>query len=83
MFLATTTANNIFSQFGLVSSSIFDSFFGWLCLIMGLLIAWYIIHFLVGLFMVMREEDKKFDKKISDLIERGNRINSVIKKYEK
>jgi len=50
MFLATSTVNNIFSQFGTVSSSVFSSFSAWLYLICGIMIAWFIIESLLLLF---------------------------------
>lgn len=44
MLIATSTTNSVFSQFGTVSSSIFSSFQGWLFLIAGLMVAWFMVE---------------------------------------
>jgi hypothetical protein len=44
MLIATSTANNIFSQFGIVSTSVFSSASAWLYLIAGLFVAWFMIE---------------------------------------
>lgn len=83
MFLATSTTNNIFSQFGTVSTSVFSSFSAWLYLILGILIAWFIIQKINNLFKDFIEKEKKFEKQTKELIERGNKMTSEIKKYDK
>lgn len=83
MLFSTSTTNNIFSQFGVISSSIFSSFSAWLYLVLGLLIAWYIIYKIYSLFKDFIEKEKKFEKQTKELIERGNKMTEAIKKYDK
>jgi len=63
MLIATSTTNNIFSQFGAVSSSIFSSFQGWLFLIAGLMVAWFVIESLLLIFGDTMKRNAKLEKK--------------------
>ena len=88
MLIATSTTNSVFSQFGTVSSSIFSSFQGWLFLIAGLMVAWFVIEsiklvFFSDIMKRNRELDERAEQKTKDMIERGNKMSAVIKKYDK
>ena len=80
---ATSSAIELYASVGTVSTSIFSSFSAYLYLILGILIAWFIIQTLYNFFKEYMEKDKKFEKQTKDLIEKGNRMTEKIKKINK
>jgi len=63
MLIATSTANNIFSQFGTVSSSVFSSLSAWLYLLVGIMVAWFMVESLLLIFGDIMERNVKLKEK--------------------
>jgi len=63
MLIATSTTNNIFSQFGTVSSSVFSSLSAWLYLLVGIMVAWFMVESLLLIFGDIMERNDKLKEK--------------------
>lgn len=79
---ATSSAIELSASVGTISTSVFSSFSGYLYLILGILIAWFVIQTIYNFYKDFIEKDKKFEKQTKELIERGNKMTEKIKEYK-
>jgi hypothetical protein len=79
---ATSSAIELSASVGTISTSVFSSFSGYLYLILGILIAWFIIQTIYNFYKDFIEKDKKFEKQTKELIQRGNQMTEKIKEYK-
>lgn len=79
---ATSSAIELSASVGTISTSVFSSFSGYLYLILGILIAWFVIQTIYNFYKDFIEKDKKFEKQTKELIKRGNQMTEKIKEYK-
>lgn len=79
---ATSSAIELSASVGTISTSVFSSFSGYLYLILGILIAWFIIQTIYNFYKDFIEKDKKFEKQTKELIQRGNQMTEKIQEYK-
>lgn len=58
-FFKTPQASELGASVGSISLSVFDSFSGWLYIVCGLFVGWYIIESIMLLFFVYSKEERE------------------------